>query len=124
VSRISILGVMVLVVLCALTFALFTWLRERAFFFVTGPLLGAMIGALVYRRDRSALITGGAVGGLCQGIFAVIVLKRGYIFSDVAMINAPRFLANLSVHLLAGIACGMLLHLALRCARPRGVMKM
>jgi hypothetical protein len=53
-----------------------------------------------------ALITGGAVGGLCQGIFAVLVFNRGYIFSDIAMITAPLFLATLAVHLTAGIVIG------------------
>ena len=120
-SRISILGMMMLVVLFALVLALFARLREEAFFFVTGPLLGSMLAATVYRRDRSALITGGAVGGICQGIFCVIVLKRGYIFPDIAMVTGAHFLATLAVHLLTGLTFGALLYLAFRWARPRRV---
>ena len=81
--------------------------------------MGAILAALAYRRDRSALITGGVVGGLCQGIFAVLVLKRGYIFTDVAMITAPLFLATLVVHLVAGLVFGTLLYLAFRWGCPR-----
>jgi hypothetical protein len=120
-SRLSILSLMLLVVLLAIVFALFARLHEEAFFYVTGPMLGAMLATLVYRRDRSALITGGAVGGLCQGIIAVMVLKRGYIFPDIAMITAPHFLATLAVHLMAGLVFGTLLYLAFRWARPRSV---
>jgi hypothetical protein len=80
--RLSILSILRSVSLCATIFALFARLHEEAYFHVTGPILGAIIAALVYRRDRPALITGGAAGGLSQGIIAVIVLKRGYIFPD------------------------------------------
>ena len=87
--RLSILSLLLLVILFAIVFALFAQLHEEAFFFITGPMLGAMLAALAYRRDPSALISGGVVGGLCQGILAVMVLKRGYIFSDIAMITGP-----------------------------------
>jgi hypothetical protein len=123
-SRISIRSMMLLIVLCALLLWLFAWLHAEAFFFVTGPLLGATLAAFSYRRDPSALITGGAVGGICQGFFAVLVLKRGYIFPDIAMMTGDRFLATLAVHLLAGLAFGMLLHLAFRWARPQPVRDM
>ncbi|AGA26238.1 hypothetical protein [Singulisphaera acidiphila] len=116
--RISILGLMILVVLCALILGLFVRLHEEAFFYITGPLLGAMLAALTCRRDRSALITGGGVGGICQGILAVLVLKRGYIFPDVAMVTGFLFLATLAVHLLLGLAFGTFLYLSLRWARP------
>ena len=65
------------------------------------------------------MITGGVIGGLCQGIIAVLVLGRGYIFPDVAMITGPLFLATLAAHLMAGLALGTLLYLAFRRARPR-----
>ena len=110
---------LLLVVLFAIVFALFARLHEEAIFYVTGPILGAMLAGLAYQRDRLALITGGAVGGLCQGIFAVIVLKRGFIFPDIAMITAAHFLATLAVHLTAGLGFGTLLYLTFRWARPR-----
>lgn len=120
--RISILGLMILVVLSALILGLFVRLHEEAFFYITGPLLGAMLAALICRRDRSALITGGGVGGICQGILAVLVLKRGYIFPDIAMITGSLFLVTLAVHLLLGLAFGTLLYLSLRWTRPGLVM--
>ena len=119
--RLSVLSLLLLVILFAIVFTLFARLHDEALFYVTGPLLGAMVAALAYRRDRSALITGGAVGGLCQGIFAVTVFKHGYIFSDVAMITGVRFLATLAVHLIAGLVFGTLLYLAFQWARPRSV---
>jgi hypothetical protein len=114
--QLSILSVLVLVVLFAIVFALFARIHYEAIFYVTGPVLGSLLAALSYRRDRSALITGGAVGGLCQGIIAVIVLKRGYIFPDIAMITSTYFLVNLTVHLMAGLVLGTLLYLAFRWA--------
>jgi hypothetical protein len=45
-----------LVVLFAVAFALFARIREEAFFYITGPVLGAFLGAFAYRRDKSALI--------------------------------------------------------------------
>jgi hypothetical protein len=120
-SRLSILSLLLLVVLLAVVFAIFARLHDEAFFCVTGPLLGAMLAAFAYRRDRSALITGGAVGGLCQGILAVMVFKRGYIFPDIALITGVLFLATLAVHLLAGLVFGTLLYLAFRWARPRSL---
>jgi hypothetical protein len=119
--RLSILGMLILVVLFAVVFALFAWLREEALFYITGPILGAALAAWAYPRDRSALITGGVVGGLCQGIFAVMVFKRGYIFPDIGMITAGLFLATLAVHLAAGLVLGVLLYLAFCWARPRNV---
>ncbi|SIO67447.1 hypothetical protein SAMN05444166_8365 [Singulisphaera sp. GP187] len=119
--RISILGVMLLVVVCALILGLFVRLQEEAFFYITGPLLGATLAALACRQDRSALITGGGVGGICQGILTVLILKRGYIFPDIAMITGTLFLANLAVHLLLGLAFGTLFYLSLRWAHPRTV---
>jgi hypothetical protein len=116
--RLSVLSMLVLVVLFAIVFTLFARLRVEAFFYVTGPILGATLAALAYRRDRLALITGGAVGGLCQGIFAVLVLKRGYIFADFGSITGAHFLATLAVHLTAGLVFGTLLYLAFRWARP------
>jgi hypothetical protein len=80
--RLSVLSMLLLVVLFAMVLALFLRLREEAFCYVTGPILGAMFSTLAYQRDRSAFVAGGAVGGLCQGIFTVLVLKRGYIFAD------------------------------------------
>jgi hypothetical protein len=120
-KRLSILGMLILVVLFAVVFALFARLREEAFFYITGPILGAMLAAFAYRHDRSAMITGGVIGGLCQGIFAVMVLRRGYIFPDVAMITGALFLANLAAHLMAGLVFGTLLYLAFRWARPRSL---
>jgi hypothetical protein len=120
-SRLSILSLLLLVILFAIVFALFAWLHEEAFFYVTGPMLGAILAAMAFRRDPSALISGGIVGGLCQGIFAVLVLKRGYIFPDIAMITGALFLAALAAHLMAGLVIGTLLHLAFRWARPRSV---
>jgi hypothetical protein len=116
--RLSILSLLLLIVLFALVFALFARLHEEAFFCVTGPLLGAMLAALAYRRDPWALISGGVGGGVCQGIIAVLVLKRGYVFPEVAMITAAHFLANLAAHLTAGLVIGTLLYLAFRWARP------
>ncbi len=119
--RCSILSMLLLVVLFAIVFTLVARLHEEAFFYISGPILGAMLAALVYQRDRLALITGGAVGGLCQGIFTVMVLKRGYIFPDTAMITGSRFLATLAVHLTAGLVFGTLLYLPFRWARPRNL---
>jgi hypothetical protein len=120
-KRLSVLSMLILVVLFALVFALFARLREEAFFYVTGPILGAMLAPFVDRRDASAMITGGIVGGLCQGIFAVMVLKRGYIFPDIAMITGGLFLGNLAAHLVAGLVFGTLFYLAFRWARPRSL---
>jgi hypothetical protein len=89
-SRLSILSLFLRVVLLAIVFALFTRLHNETFFYVAGPLLGATLAACAYRRDRSALITGGAVGGICQGMLEVLVLKRGYIFPDIAMMTATQ----------------------------------
>jgi hypothetical protein len=122
VKRLSILSTLILVVLFAIAFALLARLGDEAFFYITGPVLGALLGASAYRRDRSALITGAVAGGLCQGVIAVMVLKRGYIFPDIAMITGPLFLANLAAHLMAGLAFGTLLYLALRWARPRSAL--
>jgi hypothetical protein len=119
--QLSILSVLVLVVLFAIVFALFARIHYEAIFYVTGPVLCSLLAALSYRRDRSALITGGAVGGLCQGVIAVLVLKRGYIFRDIAMITATNYLANLVVHLIAGLVFGTLLYLAFRWACPGSV---
>lgn len=118
-TRLSILGMLILVAIFALVFALFAWLREEALFYVTGPILGAMLTALTYSSDRWAWITGGAIGGLFQGICAVMFLKRGYIFPDVSMLTGPLFLATLGVHLASGLVFGTLLALAFRWARPR-----
>ncbi len=120
-KRLSVLSMLILVVFFAIVFALFARLREEAFFYITGPILGAMLAAFAYRRDRSAMITGGVVGGLCQGIFAVMVLRRGYIFPDIAMITGGLFLANLAAHLMAGLVFGTLFYLAFRWARPRSL---
>jgi hypothetical protein len=81
--------------------------------------LGAVILALSYRLDRSALITGGAIGGLCQGVVAILIFRRGYVFRDITTITGPLYLASLAVHLLSGLAVGALLFLAFRWARPR-----
>ena len=118
VSRISILGMMILVVLCALIIGLFARLHEEAIFYITGPLLGAMLAAWADRRDRAALIKGGVLGGFCQGIIAVMLLKRGYIFPDIAMMTGALFLETLVVHLFAGLTFGTLLYLAFRWALP------
>jgi hypothetical protein len=118
-TRISIRGMLILVATFAILFALFAWLREEALFYVTGPILGAMLAALTCSSDRWAWITGGAIGGLFQGICAVIFLKRGYIFPDVGTITAPFFVATLGVHLASGLVFGTLLALAFRWARPR-----
>jgi hypothetical protein len=118
-KRISILSMLILVVPFAIDFALIVRLHAEAFFYITGPTLGAMLAALAYQHDRSALITGGAVGGLCQGIIAVLILKRGYIFPDTALITAPLFLGTLAVHPMAGLVFGTLLYLAFRWASPR-----
>lgn len=122
--RVSILGMMLLVVLCALVLGLFVWLREEAFFFVPGPLLGSALAAMAYRRDRFALIKGGAIGGLCQGLISVMIFKRGYIFSDIAMMTGAYFLVTVAVHLFAGLAFGTVLDLAFCGARPRAVADM
>ena len=90
-KQLSILGILILVGLFAVVFALFVRIRDEAFFYLTGPLLGALIGALAYRLDRSALIKGGAAGGLCQGFIAVLVLKRGYMFADFGKLTASLF---------------------------------
>ena len=87
--RLSILSLLLVVILFAVVFALFAWLREEAFFYITGPMLGAMLAAMPYRRDHLALITGGAVGGLGQGTLVVPVLKHGYIVPDIATIAIP-----------------------------------
>lgn len=120
-KRLSLSGTMILVVLAAVVLALFARLGGEASFYVVGPLLGAIIASLIHRRDESALITGGLIGGLCGGIFAVLVLKRGYIFSDVAMITGGLFLMTLGVHLVAGLVIGTLLYLAVRRTAPRQV---
>jgi hypothetical protein len=120
-KRLSVLSMLILVVLFAIVFALFARLGEEAFFYITGPILGAMLAAFAYRRDRSALITGGIIGGLCQGIFAVMVVRRGYIFPDIAMMTGALFLATLAVHLMAGLVFGTLLYLAFRWAQPRSL---
>jgi hypothetical protein len=52
-----------------------------------------------------------------------MVLRRGYIFPDRAMITGPLFLATLAVHLMAGLAFGTLLHLAFRWARPQSTLR-
>jgi hypothetical protein len=117
--RLSILSLLLLVILFAIIFALFPWLREEAFFYITGPMVGAILAAMAYRRDHLALITGGAVGGLCQGALAVLVFKHGYIFLDIAMMTGIRFLATLAAHLTAGLVIGSLLYLAFRWTRPR-----
>ena len=116
--RLSILSMLIVIVVFALDFALIARLGADAFFYISGPPFGAILAALSYPHDRSALITGGAVGGLCQGILAVLVWKRGYIVSDVAMITAPLFVVNLFVHLMAGLIFGTLLYVAFRWARP------
>jgi hypothetical protein len=120
-KRLSVLSMLILVVFFAIVFTLFARLREEAFFYIIGPILGAMLAAFAYRRDRSAMITGGIIGGLCQGIFAIMVLKRGYIFPDIAMITGALFLASLAAHLMAGLVFGTLFYLAFRWARPRGL---
>ena len=120
-KRLSVLSMLILVVFFAIVFALFARLREEAFFYITGPILGAMLAAFAYRRDRLAMITGGIIGGLCQGIFAVIVLRRGYIFPDIAMMTGALFLATLAAHLMAGLIFGILFYLAFRWARPRSL---
>jgi hypothetical protein len=120
-KRLSVLSMLILVVFFAIVFALLARLREEAFFYITGPILGAMLAACAYRRDRLAMITGGIIGGLCQGIFAIMVLKRGYIFPDIAMITGALFLASLAAHLMAGLVFGTLLYLAFRWARPRSL---
>ncbi len=119
--RLSILSLLILVVLFAIVFALFARLHEEALFYVSGPILGAMLAGLTYPRDRAALITGGAIGGLCQGILAVMAFKRGYIFPDFGALTGVLFLANLAVHLAAGLGFGTLLYLAFRWARPRNL---
>ena len=117
-KQLSILGILILVVLFAGVFTLFARIRGEAFFYVTGPLFGAQLAAMGYWRDPSALIKGGAIGGLCQGVIAVLVMKRGYIFADFGKFTAGLFLVNLAVHLMAGLVFGLLLYLALRWARP------
>ena len=119
--QLSILSLLLVVILLAIVFTLFVRIHEEVFFYITGPLVGAMLASLAYPYDRSALLTGGVVGGLCQGILAVMVFKRGYVFPDIAMITGPLYLANLAVHLVAGLGIGVLLYLALRWARPRSV---
>ena len=120
-KRLSVLSMLILVVLFAIVFALFARIREEAFFYITGPIFGAMLAAFAYRRDRYAMISGGIVGGLCQGIFAILVLRRGYNFPDIAMITGALFLASLAAHLMAGLVFGTLFYLAFRWARPRSL---
>ena len=50
--RLSILSLLLVVILFAIVFALFAWLRAEAFFYITGPMLGAMLAAMAYRRDH------------------------------------------------------------------------
>lgn len=114
----SILGLMLLVILAALILALFVRLRGEAFFYIVGPLLGALLGSMAYPRDQGAMITGGAVGGLCQGVIGIMVFKRGYVFQDVGIMTGTLFLASLAAHLAVGLGVGTLLYLALRWARP------
>jgi hypothetical protein len=45
-GRLSILSMLILVVLFAIDFALIARLHEEAFFYITGPTLGAMLAAL------------------------------------------------------------------------------
>ena len=118
VGRLSIQGFMLLVFLAALISALGTRIGSEVLCYVTGPIVGASLSALSVPRDRSALVTGGLIGGLCQGMVSILLLKRGYPVGDVAMLTAPLFLASLCVHLLAGFAFGGLLFLALRWSRP------
>ena len=118
-KQLSIRGTLVMVLLFALVFALFARLHEEAFFYVSGPVLGAMLAAWVFRSDRSALITGGVIGGFCQGAFAILILKRGYPFSDVQMMTGGLFLASLATHLILGLVFGALLHVAFRWTRPK-----
>src|SRR5262245_28341022 len=101
-GRLSILGLMILVLLAALWLAR---LRGEAFYYITRPILGASLGALWPPRHRWSLVTGGLLGGLCQGIVSVLLLRRGYPFGDVAMLTGTLYLAALAVHLLAGLAC-------------------
>jgi hypothetical protein len=51
-KRLSILSMLLLVVVFAVVFTLFTRLHEEAFYYVTGPNLGAIVAALFYQRDR------------------------------------------------------------------------
>src|SRR4051794_6647954 len=121
--RLSISGMLILVVLFAAVFALIARLRAEASFYITGPIAGAVLAAWAYRRDGLALVTGGIIGGLCQGIFVVLLLKRGYIFPDIAMITGPLFLATLAAHMIAGGVFGTLLHLAFRWTRPQSTLR-
>src|SRR5262245_24670861 len=109
---------MLLVLLAALLLTLFVRLGEEASFDVTGPLLGASPAALMSPHDRSAIIKGGALGGLVQGVIAMMVFKRGYILPDVTIITGTQYLASLAVHLVSGLGFRVLLFLALRWARP------
>jgi hypothetical protein len=114
-NRLSILSLMLLILLAAVFLALFVRLREETIFYVMGPFLGAALAALTYPHDLSALITGGAIGGLAQGIIAMMVFKRGYLFPD--LITADGYLVSLAVHLFLGFGFGLLLFL-LKQAHP------
>jgi hypothetical protein len=124
VTRISILGLMVLVALAGLILGLFARFGADAFFYLTGPLVGATLAGLTCRPDRTAVITGGVIGGIAQGVFAVMVLKLGYPFADITMMTGPLFLAALAAHMLAGLAVGALIYLTIRWARPRPVSRL
>ncbi|MDG3008145.1 hypothetical protein [Paludisphaera mucosa] len=117
--RLSVLGLMFLVLLAAACTTLFVGLREEALCYITGPHLGSLLAALLVPRDRSALVSGASIGGLCQGVVSVLLLGRGYPFGDPAMLTGPLYVAALGVHLLAGLGFGVLLFLALQWSRPK-----
>ena len=118
-ARLSILGMLILIALVAVVLAMFVRLGDEAAFYVAGPILGSLLGARGYRLDRWAFVKGGAVGGLCQGLVALLVLKHGYPFQDPAMMTGTLFLAAMAVHLTMGLGLGLLLSLAFRQTLPR-----
>lgn len=105
-KRLSVRGGMLLVVLVALVLALIARLGGEACFYCAGPIGGAILGATAARHDRWASLTGGLIGGLCQGILVPLFLKQGYVFPDVAMMTGGLFVGNLAVHLAAGLVFG------------------
>ncbi len=115
----SIRGLMLLVLFVALILALFARLGAEALFYVGGPTLGAAFTPLLYRRDRSALITGGMLGGLCQGPIAMLVFGRSHVFPDSGLVTAPLYFASLAIHLLLGFAIGAMLALVFSRPAPR-----
>jgi hypothetical protein len=110
---------MLIVALAAITLALVVRLGADVFSYITGPVAGAALVVLAYRRERTALIKGDALRGLLQGIIAIYVHRRGYVFPNIAIIRGALYLAALAVHLAAGLGFGALLFLALRWAHAQ-----